>query len=176
LRRVLGSIEGEYRRYKQLAERAMEQMADDELSIQPHGGGNSVTTVVWHIAGNFLSRFTGFPEADGEKTWRDRDDEFLPRTVTRKELLEHWENGWNVLLISLSGLTDRDLERTVTIRGVPLSIVEALHRSLGHAAYHVGQIVFLAKERRGDRWNHLSIPPGGSAGYNRNPTGEKPPS
>lgn len=174
-RAILESIEGEYRRYKKLAERAMEQLTDDELSTRPQGGGNSVTTVMWHVAGNLRSRFTGFPEADGEKPWRDREDEFLPRTVPRNQLLEHWESGWSALFGALSGLDDGRLEDTVTIRGVPLSITEALHRSLTHAAYHVGQVLFLAKQLSGDRWSYLSIPPGGSATYNRNPTGEKPP-
>jgi len=174
-RPVLESIEGEYRRYKGLGERALEQMSDEELSAPAGASGNSATTLVWHLSGNFLSRFTDFPAADGEKPWRDRDSEFQPRTVTRAELMAQWEKGWETLFHSLAPLRDDQLEQKVTIRGVSLSIVEALHRSLTHAAYHVGQMVFLAKQLRGAEWDYLTIPPGGTAAYNQNPTKERAP-
>ncbi len=174
-RPVLESIEGEYRRYKALGERALAQMTDEELSVSEGASQNSATTLVWHLSGNFLSRFTDFPAADGEKPWRDRDTEFLPRSVTRAELMAQWEKGWETLFRSLAPLRDDQLEQKVTIRGVPLSIVEALHRSMSHAAYHVGQMVFLAKQLRGEGWDYLTIPPGGTAAYNQNPTRERAP-
>jgi hypothetical protein len=174
-RPILGSIEGEYRRYKGLAERAIEQLTDEDLSVH-QGEGNSVITIVRHLAGNFRSRFTDFPAADGEKPWRDRDREFEQRAVSRSDLMSEWNASWTVLFDALATLDDARLGDTVTIRGVPMSVIEALHRSLSHAAYHVGQIVFLAKELRGDRWSWLTIPPGGTVAYNRNPTREKPPS
>lgn len=175
MRQIVESIESEYRRYKVLAEAAMGQVAEEQLSQRGGASGNSITTLVWHISGNLESRFTGFLQTDGEKPWRDRDGEFLGRTVSRAELRDKWEKGWGVLFGSLAGLDDRHLQEDVKIRGVPLSVTEALHRSLAHASYHVGQIVFLAKELLGSEWRYLSIPPGGSAAYNENPVGEKPP-
>jgi hypothetical protein len=175
MRWMMESIEGEYRRYKSLGDGAMEQLSEVQLSERRDVGGNSIATLVWHLSGNLTSRFTDFPAADGEKPWRDRDEEFLPRVAGRTELREKWEQGWRVLFHALAGIQDEQLRDTVTIRGVPLSMVEALHRSLAHASYHVGQMVFLAKELRGPDWRTLSIPPGGSSAYNRNPVGEKPP-
>ena len=175
MRQIVGSIEGEYRRYKATAEGAIEQLNDGQLCLTTSSGGNSVAVLAWHISGNLASRFTDFLDSDGEKPWRDRETEFLNRTVSRAELREKWEAGWSVLFASLAGLDDERLHATVTIRGVPLSVHDALHRSLAHASYHVGQIVFLAKQLRDGQWRYLSIPPGGSAAYNANPVGEKPP-
>ena len=175
MRQIVGSIEAEYRRYKLIAEGAIEQLADGQLSQVSSSEGNSIATLVWHISGNLESRFTDFLQSDGEKPWRDRDAEFIPRAVSRAELREKWDKGWTVLIGSLAGLDDRQLHEMVKIRGVALSVLEALHRSLAHASYHVGQIVFLAKELRGGAWRYLTIPPGGSAAYNENPVAEKPP-
>ena len=175
MRPILASIEGEYRRYQGLAERAIEQLGDEDLSVH-QGAGNSVITIVQHLSGNFRSRFTDFPTADGEKPWRDRDSEFEHRVMTRPELLADWNAAWTVLFDSLAKLDDTRLGDTVTIRGVLMSVIEALHRSLSHAAYHVGQIVFLSKQLRGERWSWLTIPPGGTVAYNKNPTKERPPS
>jgi uncharacterized damage-inducible protein DinB len=169
------SIEAEYRRYKMLADGAIEQLADEQLSQRVGAVENSIATIVWHLAGNIESRFTDFLQSDGEKPWRDRDSEFLQRTVSKTELREKWERGWGVLAGSLAHLDDEALQQQVTIRGVSLSVLEALHRSLTHFSYHVGQIVFLAKELRGGEWRYLTIPPGGTAAYNKNPVGEKPP-
>ncbi len=175
MREILGSIEAEYRRYKLLAERAIEQVDDENLSRMSGPAGNSIATLVWHVSGNLASRFTDFLRTDGEKPWRDRESEFTQRTVSRAELSEKWKVGWDVLFQSLSELEDEHLRLVVTIRGLPLPIIEALHRSLAHASYHVGQLVFLVKELRGGQWRYLSIPPGGSEAYNDNPVAEKPP-
>jgi uncharacterized damage-inducible protein DinB len=175
MRQILGSIEGEYRRYKALAEGAIEQLTDEQLSLADGTGGNSVATVVAHISGNLVSRFTDFLSSDGEKPGRDRDGEFLPRTVDRAELREMWERAFDVLFRSLAELDDARLHSEVTIRGVRFAVHEALHRSLAHTSYHVGQIVFVAKAFRGGSWRYLSIPPGASAAYNANPVAEKPP-
>lgn len=173
MRKMIESIEGEYRRYKALGEGAIQQMTEEQLSQSI--GGNSVATIVWHISGNLASRFTDFLHSDGEKPWREREEEFRARTASRAQLVEKWEKGWTVLFQSLSKLSDDHLEASVKIRGVPLAVREALHRSLAHTSYHVGQIVFLAKALRGADWRYLSIPPGGSAAYNENPSSEKPP-
>lgn len=175
MRQIVGSIEGEYRRYKALGEGAIEQVTDEQLSQVSSDGGNSIATLVWHISGNPVSRFTDFLQSDGEKPWRDRDAEFLHRIVPRAELRAKWEQGWTVLFRSPADLDDERLYAGAKIRGVPLSVHEALHRSLAHTSYHVGQIVFLGRAFRGGEWRHLSILPGGSAAYNENPVAEKPP-
>jgi hypothetical protein len=170
---TIESIRAEYVRYKALAEGAIAQVGDADLSMQGSDGGNSIVVICWHIAGNFKSRFTEFLTSDGEKPWRHRDEEFRPRTVTRADLLAMWSQGWDVLLKTLLALTDDDLQRIVTIRRQSLQINEALHRSLAHVAYHVGQIVYIAKSLRGREWISLSIPPGQSDAYNRNPDIER---
>jgi uncharacterized damage-inducible protein DinB len=175
MRQIVGSIEGEYRRYKTLGEGAIEQLTDEHLFQVSSSGGNSIATLVWHISGNLVSRFTDFLQSDGEKPWRDRDAEFLHQTVPRAELREKWDKGWTVLFRALADLDDERLHAVVKIRGVPLSVHEALHRSLAHTSYHVGQIVLLAKAFRGGEWRYLSIPPGGSVAYNENPVAEKVP-
>jgi uncharacterized damage-inducible protein DinB len=160
------AIADEFTRYKALGEAAIAQLDDDELGLIGSEGGNSIVSIVWHLAGNLESRFTDFRTSDGEKTWRDRDDEFVLRNVTKSALLEKWERGWRALLAATSELTDADLLQTVTIRRQQLRIDQALQRSLAHTAYHIGQIVFLAKQIRSGGWRCLSIPLGGSAAHN----------
>jgi len=175
MRVVLASIEGEYRRYKTKAEEVFAQLSDAQLA-QPLGDReNSVAMIVRHMAGNLRSRFTDFLTSDGEKPWRNREEEFRPREIARNELLESWEEGWRVLQTELAALTDDDLDRTVTIRRQPLSVAEALHRSLAHVGYHVGQIVLIGRHLCGTRWEFLSIPPGASGSYNLDPTRDRPP-
>lgn len=163
--RVISSIQAEYERYKALAEGAIAQVADDELSVDEAGGANSIAVICWHVSGNLQSRFTDFLTADGEKPWRNRDEEFLARAVTRDELRAKWAIGWAVLFDALATLDDGRLEQMVTIRGQAMTVVEALHRSLAHTSYHVGQIVYLAKAMRRGAWTSLSIPRGGSSAY-----------
>lgn len=164
---MIAEVTAEFRRYKALGEKALAQVAEADLSRPGPGGGNSLATLVWHISGNLRSRFTDFRTADGEKPWRRRDEEFVDRPVGREEVLAKWEPGWAVLFDALAGLTDDDLGATVTIRGEKMSIALALQRSVAHAAYHVGQIVYVAKSLRGDAWNTLSIPLGQSEAVNR---------
>jgi uncharacterized damage-inducible protein DinB len=169
---LIGSITGEYRRYKALAEAALEQVPEAALSQPGPSGGNSLATICWHVAGNLQSRFTDFLTSDGEKSWRQREEEFAVRTVTRADLMAKWNQGWDALLATLTALTDADLSKTITIRGVALSVHEALHRSLAHTSYHAGQIVYVAHAIRGRDWRYLSIPPGQSDAYNAHPTDE----
>ena len=174
MREIVSSIEGEYRRYKKLGEGAFRQVREEELSKSGPGGGNSIAVIVWHLSGNLRSRFTDFLTTDGEKPWRKRDDEFEPRAVTSAELLERWNEGWKTVLNTLESLSDSDLSRPITIRGVSFQAHEALHRLMAHTSYHVGQIVYIAKSFRGNDWESLSIPLGKSEEYNRNPTRERP--
>jgi len=172
---IIGSIESEYQRYRKLGEGAIAQLDDEELARKPAGAGNSVATIVWHLAGNLESRFTDFLSTDGEKPWRDRESEFLPRSVTKAEVTSRWDAGWQVLFSTIHGLSDAQLDTMVMIRGQQLSVCDALLRSLSHAAFHVGQIVFFAKSIRGASWEYLTIPPGQSSSYNQNPNMEKAP-
>jgi hypothetical protein len=169
---IIQSVESEYRRYQALAEGALAQVPDGALCEAGPGEGNSLATIGWHMANNLESRFTEFLTSDGEKPWRDREDELSPRVVTRAELMAKWERGWKVLLDTLATLSDDDLMKLVKIRGRALPVHEALHRSLAHASYHVGQIVYLAHAKVGAKWSYLSIPPGESDEYNANPRQE----
>jgi hypothetical protein len=175
VRDLIVSIEGEFHRYKKLGDKTIEQLRDSELGEMGPGGGNSIAVLVWHLSGNLKSRFTEFLTADGEKPWRNRDDEFQPRPgITRTELLEKWDEGWATLFASLASLTDDDLFKTVVIRNEQFRAHEALHRLMAHASYHVGQMVYLGKAIRSGDWNCLSIPLGQSQAYNSNPVGQRP--
>ena len=166
---IVASIRGEYLRYKALAEAAISQVEEADLSAKPSAVSNSIAAICWHISGNLESRFTEFLTSDGEKPWREREEEFRARSVTREELLAKWGRGWDALMEALGELSDDDLQRSVTIRRQSFPVVDALHRSLSHAAYHVGQIVFIGKSLRGDDWRYLTIPPGQSDAYNQGP-------
>lgn len=166
---ILGSMRGEYLRYKALAEGAIGQLSDAELTADGPSGGNSIAVISWHLSGNFKSRFTDFLTSDGEKPWRKRESEFERRSITKAELLHNWNAGWTVLLDAIGPLTDAQLHGTVMLRGQPFLVHEALLRSLAHVAYHTGQIVYIAKSIRGTEWRYLSIPPGQSDAYNQNP-------
>jgi uncharacterized damage-inducible protein DinB len=166
---IIDSVRAEYVRYKALAEGAIEQITDADLNRAGPNEGLSIAMICWHVSGNLRSRFTDFLTTDGEKPWRQRDEEFESRAPSRAELMTKWEQGWSVLLATLSDLSDKDLERTVTIRQQKLLVHEALLRSVTHTSYHVGQIVSLAKSFRGGDWKSLSIPLGQSQAYNLNP-------
>ena len=169
MRNIIDSIRGEYLRSKALAEAAIDQLSDAELSADGASADNSVAVICWHVSGNLQSRFTDFLTADGEKPWRQREEEFRRRSVGATELRDKWEAGWKVLLDTLDKLSDADLTKTITIRNQPLRVDQALHRSLAHTSYHVGQIVYVAKSFRGKDWKYLSIPPGQSASYAKAP-------
>ena len=175
MRILVASIESEYRRYKALGEGAIGQLTDEQLCQVSHAGSNSVAALVWHIAGNFRSRFTDFLTSDGEKPWRDREAEFTRRKVDRAEVLKKWNEGWETLLGALALLDDGKLQDSVKIRGRALTVMEALLRSLAHASFHVGQILFWARDLKGANWQYLTIPPGQSESYNQNQFAEKGP-
>src|SRR5688500_18110331 len=152
---------------KRLADRAVEQVPDDKLHVALDENTNSIAVIMKHVAGNLTSRWTDFLTTDGEKPWRNRDDEFVDTFGSRAELLEAWERGWACLLTTLKSLTPDDLGRTVTIRGESHSVPLAIERSLGHTCYHVGQIVQVARIHAGEKWDTLTIPRGGSEQFNR---------
>lgn len=155
--------------YKQLGDQSMAQLEEQELFWKYTAEENSIATIVKHLSGNMLSRWTGFMTEDGEKTWRNRDDEFEDATLkSQAEVFEAWEKGWTCLFDAIHPLTDEDLEHIVYIRNQGHSVVEAINRQLGHYAYHVGQIVLLAKLQKGLDWQTLSIAKGASKDYNQN--------
>lgn len=170
---LIDDFRGEYARYRQLGEKAMQQASEDALNAVPAPDANSIAMIVRHISGNFVSRFTDFLASDGEKPERDRDAEFAERHYMPQEIDQMWRQGWAVVEGTLQQLTDADLEKVVTIRGQPLSVHAALSRSLSHLSYHVGQIVLLARVDTGADWQSLSIPRGKSAEYNKAPTKER---
>ena len=172
---MISDFVDEYHRYRVLGEKAMAQVSDDALNLRITDDGNSIAMIVRHVGGNLASRFTDFLTDDGEKPWRVRDEEFETRAYARAEVQEWWARGWDVLERTLGALGDGDLGRAVRIRGQSLTVHAALCRSLSHVAYHVGQIVLLARGSSGEAWQSLSIPKGQSAEYNRNPTREKRP-
>jgi hypothetical protein len=154
----------ELRRAKTLGEKAIAQVDDDQLNVQLDPEANSVAVIVKHLAGNMLSRWTEFLTSDGEKPWRNRDQEFeAPRPLDRAEVMATWEKGWACLFEALAALHPEDLARRVRIRGEELLVVDAINRQLTHYSQHVGQLVFLAKHLAGPRWKSLSIPRGQSA-------------
>ena len=156
-----------FRYYKRLAERAMEQITDEQFLVPLDREANSIAIIVKHLAGNMRSRWTDFLTTDGEKSSRDRDREFVDPPSTRQDLLAAWEDGWNLLFAALEPLTDADLTRTVTIRGEAHSVMQAINRQLAHYPHHVGQIVLLAKHFACDHWQSLSVPRNQSAEFNR---------
>jgi hypothetical protein len=172
-RHMIAAIEAEYRRYKSLGEGTFSQLEPRDLVAKTAPESLSIAQIVWHVSGNLESRFTDFLTTDGEKPWRDRESEFAERSPSRKEMLSKWERGWSILFQALAPLTDRHLAGSVTIRGIVMTVGEALERSLAHTSYHVGQITFAGKMLRREEWKYLSIPPGQTAAYNANPTLER---
>ena len=163
----VSAIANAFEANKRLADRAVEQVPDDKLHVALDANTNSIAVIMKHVAGNLISRWTDFLTSDGEKPWRNRDEEFVDRFGSRAEVLEYWERGWACLLTALAKLKTEELGRTVTIRGEPHSVPLALARSLGHTCYHAGQIVQVARIHAGETWNTLTIPRGGSEEFNK---------
>ena len=162
----LEEIKRQMRGHKRMGEVAMAQLEDKEFFANLDPESNSVATLVKHIAGNARSRFTDFLTSDGEKPDRFRDQEFeLSAAPTREEVSRWWEQAWDYVFSALESLQPQDVQRTVTIRGEPHTVMQALNRALAHYAQHIGQIVFLAKHLRSSQWQTLSIPRGKSEDY-----------
>jgi hypothetical protein len=156
-----------FRSNKGWADQAIAQLPDERLHVALDPETNCIAVIMKHIAGNLLSRWTDFLTTDGEKPWRNRDDEFADTFATRDELIAYWESAWQRLLDSLAGLTPADVSKTVTIRGEPHSVPLAIQRSLAHCAYHVGQIILIARILAGEHWTTITIPRGGSGHFNQ---------
>jgi len=155
----LKDIRSLFRVYKDMAEKTLTQISDDQFFQAVDAESNSVAAIVKHMAGNLRSRWLEFLTTDGEKEDRHRDNEFVVfESDSRESLMTAWDNGWTIVLDSIDSLKPEDLTKTIKIRSEPHSVIEAINRSITHSAYHVGQIVLLAKQYKGDKWNTLSIP------------------
>lgn len=162
----LTAYRSQFAYYKLLGDKTFAQLNDDALFWQANDDSNSIATLVKHLWGNMVSRFTDFLTTDGEKATRNRDAEFENDLRTRDEVLAKWEEGWNCLFTALDGLTDDDLEKIVYIRNQGHTVNEAILRQLAHYPYHIGQIVFIGKLLADGGWTSLSIPKGKSTHYN----------
>lgn len=161
--------------YKDLGDKTFSQLANDgDFHYQPDEESNSIAVIIQHMAGNMLSRWTNFLTEDGEKDWRQRDDEFTIHDYTKEQLLELWEKGWACFTNALASLNEDDLLKTVYIRQESLTVVDAINRQLAHYPYHVGQIVYIGRMIRKEGWKNLSIPKGESKQYNQSDTVKDP--
>jgi hypothetical protein len=164
----LDSVKKQFEYYKMLGEKTFSQLTDEQLFWQYNTESNSIGTIVKHLHGNMLSRWTDFLTTDGEKEWRNRDEEFDNDIKTRTELLEKWTEGWACLFNALNSVAEQDLQKEIYIRNQGHTITEAINRQLAHYPYHIGQIVFIGKMVCDENWVSLSIPRGNSKMYNAN--------
>jgi len=156
-----------FRHYKKLAEGAMAQVSDEQLFTVLDNEMNSIAIIAKHMAGNMRSRWTDFLTSDGEKPDRNRDSEFIAAPENRAELMEMWDRSWEAVFHALEPLSEQDMERTVMIRSEAHSVMQAVNRQIAHYAYHVGQIVFLAKHFKAETWKSLTVPRNKSAEFNQ---------
>lgn len=162
----LESVKKQFLYYKMLGEKAMDQLEPKQLFVQINDDTNSIATIIKHISGNMLSRWTDFLTSDGEKEWRNRDAEFENDLQSKEEVLEVWNRGWQVFLNTLDSLKPEQLSDIIYIRNEGHTVIEAINRQLAHYPYHVGQIVFYAKQLKNGSWDSLSIPKNKSGNYN----------
>ena len=162
----LESVKKQFLYYKMLGEKAMDQLEPKQLFVQINDDTNSIATIIKHISGNMLSRWTDFLTSDGEKEWRNRDAEFENDLQSKEEVLEVWNRGWQVFLNTLDSLKPEQLSDIIYIRNEGHTVIEAINRQLAHYPYHVGQIVFYAKQLKNGSWDSLSISKNKSGNYN----------
>jgi hypothetical protein len=163
----LESVINQFKYYKMLGEKTFDQLSDDQMFWQYNEESNSIAKIISHLSGNMLSRWTSFMTSDGEKEWRNRDQEFAHNDLTKEELIKRWNAGWDCLFKALAELEEADLNKEVYIRNMGHTVTEAINRQLAHYPYHIGQIVFIGKMLRNNDWTSLSIPKGKSEEYNR---------
>ena len=159
---------GVLKNYKTLAEKSFAQLDNDRyFHYVPDEESNSIATIIKHISGNMISRFTNFLTTDGEKSTRNRDGEFIDDKKTKTQLINDWEKGWTVFMNTLTTLKEEDMMKIITIRGEALTVLQALNLQTAHYAYHIGQIVYIAKHLKSKDWKSLSIPKNKSAEHSR---------
>ncbi len=162
----LKSAKQQFEYYKQLGEKTMDQLSDEELFWSYNQASNSIAIMVKHLWGNMMSRWTNFLTSDGEKEWRKRDEEFEMDNCTRADLMKLWDEGWACLFKALNTINEDNFNSLVYIRNQGHSIPEAINRQMMHYAYHIGQLVYVGRMIKGDDWQSLSIPKGQSKTYN----------
>lgn len=162
----LESVKKQFLYYKTLGEKAINQLEPEQLFVSINDDTNSIATIVKHLSGNMLSRWTDFLTSDGEKKWRNRDDEFVDTIKTKDELFNVWNLGWDCFFEALNVLQAEQLSEIIYIRNEGHSVIEAINRQLAHYPYHIGQIVFYAKMLKNSEWTSLSIPKNKSNNYN----------
>ncbi len=158
---------------KELGDKTIIQLSEDDVQWRLNETTNSVAILVKHLRGNMISRWTDFLTTDGEKSYRNRDEEFEETISSKQQLITVWEQGWTVLFDTLNGLEDQDLMKSITIRGERHTVLEAVERQVAHYAYHIGQIVFIGKQLKAREWGNLSIPKGKSAEYLQHKLGQQ---
>ncbi len=162
----ISGILKQFKYYKTIGDRTFEQLNFEDMNYQPNEASNSISVIVKHMVGNMLSRWTNFLTEDGEKPWREREQEFEASYTSKDELIAAWEKGWQCVFEAITPLGDSDMDRIVYIRNEGHTVAEAIFRQLGHYPYHIGQIAYVGKLMKGDAWESLSIPKGNSASYN----------
>lgn len=162
----LVSVKKQMLYYKTVAEKAIEQLEAEQLFISVNEDTNSIATIMNHMVGNMLSRWTGFLTSDGEKEWRTRDAEFENPIITKEELLNNWNKGWDCFFNTINELKPEQLSQIIYIRNEGQTALDAINRQLAHYPYHIGQIVFYSKMLKKTEWNSLSIPKNKSNEYN----------
>lgn len=164
----LESVTKQFTYYKQLGDKTFNQLSEDQLFLKPYDQANSIAIIVKHLWGNMQSRWTDCLTTDGEKDWRNREEEFISDIDEKKELLEKWNEGWSTLFNALKEIkaSEKGIEEIIYIRNIGHSVTEAINRQLAHYSYHIGQIVFIGTMLKGEEWQSLSIPKGDSKHYN----------
>lgn len=168
----LSSIKKQFRYYQSVGDRAIAQVSEEQMHWQYNSESNSIAVIIKHVAGNSISRWSDFLTSDGEKDWRNRDEEFEDSSSSKGELIELWNKGWQCLYNAIDSLTSEDLLHIIHVRNEPHTVIEAINRQLAHIPYHVGQIVLLAKMIAGQTWTSLTIPKGGSKAFNADKFGK----
>ena len=154
----ISGIIKQFQYYKTAGDKTMAQLSFEDINYQPNEDSNSISIIVKHLVGNMLSRSTNFLTEDGEKEWRQRDQEFEASYRTKDELLAQWEKGWNCVFDAISPLKKEDLNKIIYIRKESFTVTDALIKQLAHYAYHIGQMAYVGKMLKGDQWISLSIP------------------
>ncbi|MCM3742367.1 DUF1572 domain-containing protein [Oceanobacillus luteolus] len=153
-------IKKQFKHFKERAEEGIQQLSEDELHWKLNEESNSIAIIIKHLSGNMHSRWVDFLTTDGEKTYRNRDLEFVEGNESRESLMKIWQEGWDLLFHTIENLQSEDLHKTVTLRGKSISILQAIQTEIAHISYHLGQILYIGKQIKGKDWSILSIPRG----------------
>jgi hypothetical protein len=165
LKEYLENIRKQFESYKEVADKTLMQLTEEDLYWKYNEESNDIACIIVHVSENMLSRWTDFFESDGEKEWRDRENEFTTQNLSYSELIEKWEKGWNCLFNALSTLDESNFDRPILIRNKKVKLIESITRQIAHYPYHIGQIAFIGKMILNEKWNSPSIPKGKSNEY-----------